>query len=118
MNENVKKFFELLSKDKELAKKVCAMTELEEIIALAGELGCPLTEADFEAPNGEMSEDELNAVAGGGDCYCAVGGGGTAKNDDNACGCVALGFGTNERSKDDGYRCFCSLGGWGGSDVV
>ena len=33
------------------------------------------------------------------------------------CTCVASGFGTNEETKDDGYRCFCSLGGWVGIDA-
>lgn len=117
MKENAKTFLELLSKDEELRKKVCSMTQMQDIIALAKELGIELTEEDLKTQSGEISEEELSAVTGGGECYCAVGGGGTAKDDDNACGCVALGFGTNERTKDDGYRCFCSLGGWGGADV-
>ena len=31
----------------------------------------------------------------------SLAGDGTANGDGNACGCVASGFGTNERTKDD-----------------
>ncbi len=112
MKENTKKFFEILSKDEELRKKMCAMTELEEIIALAKELGIELTEADFEVPEGELSSDELKTIAGGGECGCAVGGGGTADAYGHVCVCVGLGMGS-DHIPDDQDRCYCLVGGYG-----
>lgn len=126
MNENTKRFFELLSKDEEMVKKVCSMTEMEEILALARELGIELTEADFETPDGEMSEDELNSVTGGGDCYCVMGGGGTKSTYDDVCACVLAGWGYYNdsfepyASDDNLVRCACpGLGsGNNGDDIV
>lgn len=126
MKDNVKTFFELLSKDEALRKKVCAMTELEEIIALAKELEIELSEADFETRDGELSEDELNAVAGGGDCYCLLGGGGTESNYDDVCACVVAGVGYYKDSfkpystADNLLRCVCSVlgDGYNGDDTA
>ena len=54
----------------------------ENIIALARELGVALTEENF-ARNCELADDELGAVAGGGEysdgsvrCVCIIGGDG------------------------------------------
>ena len=57
----------------------------------------------------ELSEDELEAVAGG-VCACPVAGGGTGTG--KACACAAVGFGTN----DSGKKCACCLGGYGHDD--
>ena len=57
----------------------------------------------------ELSEDELEAVAGG-ICFCVVGGGGTGTG--KACGCGVYGVGTN----DSGKRCGCFMGGDGDDD--
>ena len=101
MSENMKKFLELVSKDENLKKK---LEELDDTvyeqasqagIALAKEFGIELSEADFgrKKSDGELSDDELDAVAGGArlaksdepdsiwndDCICACvtsGGGG------------------------------------------
>lgn len=78
------------------------MTELEDVIALAKELGIELTEADFETRDGEMSEEELNIVAGGA-CSCTVNGNGMGVADDNG----------PTMTDKDGHLCFCSLCGWG-----
>ncbi len=112
MSEKMKTFLEAVSKDQELTKKVNAMTDKADIMATAKELGFELTEADFETQNSEMSEDELNAVAGGGTCACVLGGGGT-KDDydvDQVCACVITGLGLD----CDGIpRCICEVGGGG-----
>ena len=64
----MKKFLDAISKNGELAAKVSNMTK-DELITLAEELGIELTEADFEKSAGELNDDELNAIAGGGDCF-------------------------------------------------
>lgn len=70
----MKKFLEVIEENPELKEKLQALGEkpaVSDIIALAAQYGMTLTEADFAAPKGELSEDELEAVAGGneeGDC--------------------------------------------------
>ncbi|MBQ3484830.1 MAG: Nif11-like leader peptide family RiPP precursor [Clostridia bacterium] len=115
MTENMKKFLEAVSQNEELAKKLSAMT-MEGLLALAKELGVELTEADFEKPDGKLDENELEAVAGGGECYCAIGGGGTEDSNDKTCACVALGAGYSKYgdfSDPDYERCICGLAGIG-----
>lgn len=84
----------------------------EELIALAKELGIELTDADFAAPAGEVSDDEMDAVAGGADCGCFVGGGGEGGGqwDNKVCVCVTGGGG---ETGDGGCRCVCTVAGWG-----
>lgn len=64
MTENIKKLLELVSNNEELKNKLNNAPR-EEFIAIAKEQGITLTEADFEAGNGELSEDELDTVTGG-----------------------------------------------------
>lgn len=112
MTENMKHFLAKVSGDKTLAEKIGKL-EKADLIAMAKELGIELTEADFVSQEGELSVDELDTVAGGGECYCAVGGGGTAGENDNACACVLGGFGNSSERHE---RCICALAGGGGSD--
>ena len=88
--ETAKKFMELLSTDEELQHKVEAATEayagdkadekavFEEILApIAKEAGYEFTFADAEelaksSEDGELSDDELAAVAGGGGGFCYI----------------------------------------------
>ena len=111
MTENTKKFLEAVSKSEELAAKIGTMTK-EELLALAKELGIELTDADFEKPAGELSDDELDTVAGGEMCYCLIGGTGydTLVNE-KTCVCVAGGGGEYE---DGACRCVCIAAGGGG----
>lgn len=111
MTENMKKFLEAVSKNEELTKKINAMTK-EELLVLAKELGIELTEADFAEPAGELNDDELDAVAGGAECVCVLGGGGEAggKWNNRVCACVAAGAGLDRDGKG---RCGCSAAGWG-----
>ena len=125
MSENLKKFLELLSKDKDLEAKALACNDLGEekgrlaLLELAKENGIELTLADLakKAENGELSDDELDAVAGGGGCGCpAVGvGGGRDSKDGNAyhCACGAYGQGGDGRANDS--NCLC-IGAGGGND--
>ena len=58
----------------------------------------------------ELDADELDAVAGGGDCYCAIGGGGTADEDAKTCACVLGGGGEYDYGSP---RCACVAYGEG-----
>ena len=118
MTDNLKKFLEFIGNNPELTEKAKQLSaddneKAKEIaIAFAKENGFELTKADFEAPEGEISEDELHSVAGGGECYCVVGGGGTEDAYGNICVCVVAGTGFNEYS-DTQDRCYCAVGGYG-----
>ena len=111
MSENMKKFLELVSKSEELCEKASA-ADKEALIAMAKELGVALTDADFEKPTAELSDDELDTVAGGGDvsCACAMGGGGTKDSNDKTCACVLAGGGYAKTGRE---RCVCGFAGYG-----
>ena len=100
------------------------------MITLAKEKGFDLTAEDLnqKAPSGELSDDELDAVAGGKACGCALGGGGeiSGKHEyghiiDDVCACVGFGMGTGwKHNPDTGMyyqvaRCACPLAGGGTS---
>lgn len=91
MTENTKKLLEIVSGNKELSAKIGGMGK-EEIPALTREQGVELTEADF-VQKYELSDDELNAVAGGGKCICSFGGGGQYSDGSVRCVCVIGGDG-------------------------
>lgn len=128
MSENLKKFLELVSKDEALKQKAMACNDMEKedairvSIALAKEVGIELTEADFakKEADGELSDDELDAVTGGYTmaCLCEVlgGGGGTDLKDHNTfgCACVIYGQGGDGRATDS--NCVCVTQGWGDDD--
>lgn len=120
MTENMKKFLEIVSTDEENLRAFKDISKLEgdeakkAITKFAGERGILLVEADFvpdEPPTGELSDDELEAVAGGGTCACVAVGGGKKDKDtnDKACACVGSGLG------DGGsfWRCVCLVTGAG-----
>ena len=111
MTENMKKFLELVSKNEELCAKV-GEADKEALIAMAKELGVALTDEDFEKPTEELSDDELDTVAGGGDvsCACAMGGGGTKDSNDKTCACVLAGAGYSKTGRE---RCVCGFAGYG-----
>lgn len=112
MNENLKKFLEKVSEDKALAEKVNANNDPAALITLAKELGVELTEADLKKPVEELSDDELDTVAGGSDvsCACAMGGGGTKDTNDKTCACVLAGVGYDRHGRE---RCLCGFAGYG-----
>lgn len=111
MTENLKKFLEEVSKDKELAEKISAEKDVSVIIETAKEMGFTLTEEDF-AENHELADDDLDSVAGGSDvsCACALGGGGTKDNNDKTCACVLAGAGYTKTGRE---RCVCGFAGYG-----
>jgi len=110
MTENMKRFLEAVSANRELTEKVNTAS-MEGLISIARELDIDLSSADFEKNDAQpLKDDELNAVAGGGDCYCAVGGGGTSDTHDKTCACVMGGGG---EYSDGRMRCACVVGGSG-----
>ena len=111
MTENLKKFLEVVSTNEELQKKLTNASK-EEIVAVAAEAGFVLTDADLVQKN-ELSDDELDTVAGGGrkaNCGCGVGGGGTGDESDDTCACVVYGLGYE---KNGDCRCHCPIAGVG-----
>ncbi len=104
---------DVADKLREKAENVEEATPL--FIEFAKEHGFELTEEDFKAHAQELSERELVSVAGGGECICLVGGGGTETDDyvglAPACGCVAYGQGNTVMDGD--MRCVCIVSGYG-----
>ena len=111
----------LLQEHPELGDRLKAIatdsqTEMQEkMIELLKEYGVILTAEDFKAPVGELSDDELNAVAGGGGCGCAVGGGGGG--DELVCVCVLGGSGSIPGCYDPSQGgCICAVAGAGATN--
>ena len=133
MSENLKNFLEIISKDKALQDKVKAFgsdreAALTGLIALAKEIGMELSKADFEAPEGELAEDELIAISGGANgftedfseieeygCVCFMGGGGGGHmiDDGSVMGCACVVYGQGGDGKDDHTVCVCPFAGSG-----
>lgn len=133
MNDNMRRFLDAISTDIEWVASQKDLSQEESIasaIKKSAEIGIPLTEADFTPPEGELSEEELTAVAGAGNCYCMMGGGGTKENPedktcqmsgnvDQVCWCVVYGEGWrdvydfNGDWHDDEQRCECPMMGNG-----
>lgn len=113
MTKTMKKFLEIVSADKELTE-IIGMANREELISMAKKMGFDLTDADFAKPDMKALDDsELDAVAGGSECYCSRGGSGTGDNNCTTCTCTLGGHGDGF---DDKGRCSCSYAGWGRDD--
>ena len=112
MTDNMKKFLEAVSQNKECIEMLKKAETQEAVIALAAENGFTLTQEDLkqEPASGGISDDELEAVAGGKTCGCAIGGGGASSGDQGGCGCWLGGVGA---MNDDSIRCVCAVGGGG-----
>ena len=136
MNQNLKAFVAHISQDKAWLEALATTEDRDVAVAaalkIAAELGLALSPEDFEAPQGELSDDELQVVAGAGSCACAVGGGGTDTQDDfegcirygfdeRPCACVVYGEGwatelyTYEDDISEIRRCSCPMVGSGDS---
>ena len=111
MTENMRKFMEEASRDKDFADRLTMSQSPEEVIALAKEKGFTLTmeELAVKPAYGELDDDELDAVAGGTGCGCFIGGGGGDK-------CVCVFTGCSDTPQGGGNfpdKCFCFLIGGG-----
>ena len=113
MTDNMKKFLEAISGDKDFVEKLKQAPDAATAIALAKEKGFDLTEEDLKPAEGmqEISDDEIEAVAGGKDCYCVLGGGGEESKDERTCACFLYGEGKYDNGD---YRCGCA--GYGQGD--
>ncbi len=119
----MKEFLELMEQNEELKKKVKELdargdSQPSDYIALAAEYGISIQEADFQsAKSNELSDDELDAIAGGDTCGCGIGGGGKGNEQTGAktCGCAVGGAGLN---RDNKARCVCVVGGVGEDNWV
>lgn len=112
MTNKAKEFLQFITLDEAGREKASKLSGLPELLAMAREMGYELSEADFEqSGSGEIDEDELAAVAGGGECACFAGGGGTPGEVTKVCACVAVGMGLNKKGE---RRCFCFTVGHGG----
>ena len=112
MTDNLKKFLEEASKDADFTQKISKADSTQTLIALAAEKGFTLTEEELEqlSHSKSVSDDELEAVAGGGECFCLVGGGGTGGTWVKSCACVLGGGG---EMSDGSARCVCVSAGTG-----
>jgi len=132
--ENVKLFYDALTKDKGLQEKAKAIgqkyagqrpdkaqTELiyqKELVPLAREAGFDFTAAEIkeyaeetkQTAIRELSEEELTAVAGGSPCACVLIGGGSFGSDGMICGGWGHISGTYDGRE---YFCLCAVGGGG-----
>ncbi len=114
MNEKVTRFYEVVSADDALQAELVAVTEgvnldslseeeareamAEAVAAFAAAHELDLNAedilaADAKAPEGELSEAELEGVSGGGRCACVIIG--AVKG----CGCVVVGGAKRESGK-------------------
>ena len=102
--------------DKLKAIATDSQTQMQEkMIEILKEYGVSLTVEDFKAPEGELSDDELNAVAGGGGCGCPVVGGGGG--DELVCVCVLGGSGSIPGWYDPSQGgCICAVAGAGATN--
>ena len=114
--ENVKKFFEEVSKNADLQKQLKAATEKQEaeiakavkaqaeaVVKLAKEAGFEFTADEFlsaGAPEGsKLDMSELDAVAGGSGFCCFIGGSDRPETHD-LCACAFIGIGWGYKPAD------------------
>lgn len=118
----MEKLQELLESNAELKAKIETLnkdpqTTAADFIALVREYGVEITEADFRPTpaGGEVSDSELEAVAGGGKCVCVAGGGGKEDASHGTCACVVGGCGLRKDTDQWNLQhdCKCPLLGSG-----
>ena len=118
MSGNLKAFLEAAMADPDLREKLAKM-DAGEIVAAARERGFELTEADLAPAEGEVDDEELGNVAGGGGfCFAFGYGDGENASDGSAwqCMCPVVGDGeANDESSAEalGRNCLCAILGWG-----
>ena len=77
MNENIVQFLKLVEKDSALAAKLSAMKDPEEVFALASSIQGGFTKEEFveemdRINRGEINDDDLAQLSGGGDTISGV----------------------------------------------
>ncbi len=69
MNEKFKEVLKLMEQNEELKKKYCENPPktMEDFISIAKELGIELTKEELASQTGELTDEDLEKVAGGND---------------------------------------------------
>lgn len=65
MSDSIKQLIEKVQSDQELQNKFKACTSAAEQVKLANELGYEITAEEFEQMNKDLSDEQLDEVAGG-----------------------------------------------------
>ena len=96
MNKNLQDKLQQLAATPEIHEKMMELNKdgdvtSAQIIDFWKAQGVELTEEDLKVPTQNLSDDELDAVVGGGGCGCCVTGGGWG--DELHCGCMLAGAG-------------------------
>ena len=114
MNDKLKAFIEAAQADPGLRDRLTKMG-VGDLVAAAREWGFELSVEDFKPAAGEVSEEDLGNVAGGGFCACMDfgGGGGTDAGDDKIYGCACVIYGQGGDGRGGDANCFCVMGGAG-----
>ena len=66
--EQLKAFLEKVKKDTNLQEKLKAAADVDAVVAIAKETGFSISADDLKSAQSEISEEELESVAGGGNC--------------------------------------------------
>ena len=117
------KILELASQDEDFAKVLGEAEAPEALVEALKGKGLDVTAEELQAlvqPEDtgkvKLSDDELEAVAGGSRCYCYDAGGGLSSDgEDRSCGCALVGWGYYEEYGKSHWRCECWAGGIGKS---
>ena len=72
--EQLKAFLEKVKADSSLQEKLKAATDADAILAIAKEAGFVISAVDLKKAQAEVSEDELENVAGGINTWVVIGG--------------------------------------------
>lgn len=70
--QSAKAFLEKMKTDQAFSKKVAESKNEEDRMKFVKEAGFDFTSAEINSLRGELSEDDLKAVAGGGDIVCDI----------------------------------------------
>ncbi len=71
--EQLKAFLEKVKADTSLKEKLKAASDADGVVAIAKEAGFMISTDDLKKAESELSEEELEGVAGGGCCLGATG---------------------------------------------
>lgn len=69
---SAKAYVEKIKTDEEFAKKVKACKDADERMAFVKKAGFDFTVEEINSLKGQLSDNELDAVAGGGDIVCDI----------------------------------------------